>query len=867
LITNNSSHSFKLNSSLTGSLLNKTDLSIRNELNSPLDLTPKRIKLTTNEPTYHNVTKNDSLLNRKLNLSSNLTSSSLLNNDRLLSPAQVSKEPKIQPENDGYSKKNDHLFNENGIMEIDFEYHNQLKEILEKTLPPIIYNSSADPTSRLQFMADTAIIKKQLDPIQIQKNEFINLVSSALLRQPNFKNINDPTRQQILSFIVDLSKIDPEFILKLALYTRRELNIRTVANFLLSASSYQKDCRPYLIKYYNASVVLPSDWIEIAEQYQMFQDNDINFGSLPSSLRKCMVDKFAAFDQYQLGKYNKEKSRLAKNNKLKDFRHMKAKIDGPDDKRVAEDKYITNLKTPLKIKDRVMFKVVSTNEKLDKIKFDLYIKDKAAEQEQNSKKNGKKTAKVVEPVNEIVVIRVTLDYHHKSMTFKSFSNNTWTPNPKIINAPNGIDFSKSNYHSVCIYIQLTEESFVISTLGNDSKEAQLVGSYRHDAKSSKTFKNDQFLNINSIRVSGIQIKLKEFQIESLNPTINNGKNEENIEDEENEEEIEKRSYTIKQLIRQLHISSPVENVMALIGKKYPNSIEEFIQTKLPGIFDSERAGKRMKLPTPETWETQVSLRGNIAQVWEQLIDNKKLPYMAMLRNLRNMIKCGISEKHHQLIIKKLQDEGAVVNSKQFPFRFFTAYEVLEELEDDFDKAESLKPAEISNTEVINTKTKSKDKNKTNKPINYSKELLKRYKKALDNALKVATTFNVSPIKGSTAIFLNLNYNMKSKQSKQKSLGKRVQSIGDIAALLALMFKYSCEHSKLILFGNGQLFEDLKLDEGTILENMENIIKTSGSGSKFGQQNFDNLLEKSFLVNFLNLTFKRSASFLVGLLLK
>ena len=49
-------------------------------------------------------------------------------------------------------------------------------------------------------------------------------------------------------------------------------------------------------------------------------------------------------------------------------------------------------------------------------------------------------------------------------------------------------------------------------------------------------------------------------------------------------------------------------------------------------------------------------------------DHKKLPFMAMLRNLRNMIKAGISNKHHQWVLKKLTDWGAVVNSRQFPFR-------------------------------------------------------------------------------------------------------------------------------------------------------------------------------------------------------
>ena len=35
----------------------------------------------------------------------------------------------------------------------------------------------------------------------------------------------------------------------------------------------------------------------------------------------------------------------------------------------------------------------------------------------------------------------------------------------------------------------------------------------------------------------------------------------------------------------------------------------------------ERAGKRMKLKTPETWETQVSLKGNKATTWQDLLGN------------------------------------------------------------------------------------------------------------------------------------------------------------------------------------------------------------------------------------------------------
>jgi len=55
--------------------------------------------------------------------------------------------------------------------------------------------------------------------------------------------------------------------------------------------------------------------------------------------------------------------------------------------------------------------------------------------------------------------------------------------------------------------------------------------------------------------------------------------------------------------------------------RYPATLDEFYQARLPGTFDENRAGKRMKLPTPETWETQVSLKGNKASTWQDLIGN------------------------------------------------------------------------------------------------------------------------------------------------------------------------------------------------------------------------------------------------------
>lgn len=94
------------------------------------------------------------------------------------------------------------------------------------------------------------------------------------------------------------------------------------------------------------------------------------------------------------------------------------------------------------------------------------------------------------------------------------------------------------------------------------------------------------------------------------------------------------------------------------------------------------------LATAYTWETEMSRTGQEAQgddtdkdlafakQWEALIDSGKLGYMAMLRNLRNMLQKGISDAHLDKVAAMLADPDQVRKSKQFPFRFLAAYREL-----------------------------------------------------------------------------------------------------------------------------------------------------------------------------------------------
>ena len=84
-------------------------------------------------------------------------------------------------------------------------------------------------------------------------------------------------------------------------------------------------------------------------------------------------------------------------------------------------------------------------------------------------------------------------------------------------------------------------------------------------------------------------------------------------------EVDPGAMTLKRLVRAVHLSRPAHLVMAIVGKRYPSTHDEFSRSSLLGAWDESRAGKRMKLKVPETWETQIALHGNTATVWQQLI--------------------------------------------------------------------------------------------------------------------------------------------------------------------------------------------------------------------------------------------------------
>ena len=99
-----------------------------------------------------------------------------------------------------------------------------------------------------------------------------------------------------------------------------------------------------------------------------------------------------------------------------------------------------------------------------------------------------------------------------------------------------------------------------------------------------------------------------------------------------------------------------------------------------------------KLETPYTWETELSALGQqkfisdeqkteaFRQKWEELILSGKVGYMALLRNLRNILQSNVSAEKVNIVASVLSNAEQVAKSKQLPFRFLSAYRELQKID-------------------------------------------------------------------------------------------------------------------------------------------------------------------------------------------
>lgn len=153
---------------------------------------------------------------------------------------------------------------------------------------------------------------------------------------------------------------------------------------------------------------------------------------------------------------------------------------------------------------------------------------------------------------------------------------------------------------------------------------------------------------------------------------------------------------------------------------------------------------------PYTWEMELSSRGNTKEVWDELIASDRVGYMALLRNLCNIIKSGMDITP---VLAVLSDPDQVKKSKQFPFRFFSAYRILDR-------------KELMTDEIY---------------------------RALESAITTSID-NMEKIKGRTLISVDVSGSMATRISEKSDV-----CCSDIASLLGAMVNKLCEDATVCYF--------------------------------------------------------------------
>ena len=86
------------------------------------------------------------------------------------------------------------------------------------------------------------------------------------------------------------------------------------------------------------------------------------------------------------------------------------------------------------------------------------------------------------------------------------------------------------------------------------------------------------------------------------------------------------------------------------------------------------------LATPDTWEVALSRGGDKKEAWTRLLKEKKLGGMALLMNLRNMVKADVGSG---LIKSRIRSMNV---DKLLPYRFITAARILPRFEPELEEA-------------------------------------------------------------------------------------------------------------------------------------------------------------------------------------
>ncbi|CAH8540830.1 unnamed protein product [Schistosoma haematobium] len=216
-------------------------------------------------------------------------------------------------------------------------------------------------------------------------------------------------------------------------------------------------------------------------------------------------------------------------------------------------------------------------------------------------------------------------------------------------------------------------------------------------------------------------------------------------------------FTLKELVRKLHISKPALNVMCILGKLYPSDVTAFSKTGLEGDWDASKAGACMKLPVHPKWKVELA-SGKSRDAWIKIIMSGDLCHELILRNLKSILCSRISQTGHDIVLQRLSDAELVIEGKQLPFVYLTAYITVEKLHDMLSMTANrkrLKDMRLQESNKIRSKYLYRSRRSRVRSLNINKGLLNKYLLALTKAMSLSTRYNLSPIRCSVLVICSL----------------------------------------------------------------------------------------------------------------
>lgn len=112
----------------------------------------------------------------------------------------------------------------------------------------------------------------------------------------------------------------------------------------------------------------------------------------------------------------------------------------------------------------------------------------------------------------------------------------------------------------------------------------------------------------------------------------------------------------------------------MLGHKYNMyDLINITHATSPNICDF----KKDMLAAPDTWEVNISTTDDKNKEWKRMVEQHKLGYMALIRNLNNIMACDIDNTWiSKYLIPQLVDRKKIRKSLIFPYRLFAAYKNL-----------------------------------------------------------------------------------------------------------------------------------------------------------------------------------------------